>query len=105
MAAAAKAAGIERNSVYWARAHSPEFAAEWELALADAVDRLEAEAWKRALSISDTLLIFLLKAHRPALYRDVNRIDITMAIRQGALAMGLDPDEAVLAAEAIIAGK
>ena len=32
---------------------------------------LEKEAWRRALKQSDTLLIFLLKAHRPQKYREV----------------------------------
>jgi len=42
--------------------------------LADAAERrtqlLEKEAWRRALAGSDTLMIFMLKAARPAMYRE-----------------------------------
>jgi hypothetical protein len=38
---------------------------------------LEAEARRRAMSTSDTLLIFLLKARRPAVYRENARVELT----------------------------
>jgi len=66
----ADAAGIDRDTAYWRRQRDPTFAARWAQAEQDAIDVLEAEARRRALSVSDTLLIFLLKAHRPALYRE-----------------------------------
>ena len=34
------------------------------------MELLEAEARRRAMSVSDTLLIFLLKAHKPGMYRE-----------------------------------
>ena len=61
--ASALAAGVERKTVYKAREHSPKFRALFDEAMEDALDILEAAARSRALSISDTLLIFLLKAH------------------------------------------
>ena len=51
----------------------PEFAAAVEQAKEDAIEVLEREARRRARETSDVLLIFLLKAARPEIYRD--RID------------------------------
>jgi hypothetical protein len=68
---AAKQAGINKTTAYRHRESDPEFAAAWEAAKDDALDLLEATAHKRAHSTSDTLLIFLLKAGRPAKYREI----------------------------------
>lgn len=68
--AACQACGITRQAAYKARDNAPEFAAAWDEALEDAIDALEAVAINRARTSSDTLLIFLLKAHRPGLYRE-----------------------------------
>ena len=63
--AACKAAGIARGTAYAARRDVPEFAKAWNHAIDDALDRLEAAAWDKAMSgQSDTLTIFLLKVHR-----------------------------------------
>lgn len=89
---AALFAGIERSTAYDERHANPEFAAEWERALDLGTSGLEDEAKRRAFEgvtketpiyvrgklmhtkveteYSDTLLIFLLKAHRPEKYRD-----------------------------------
>ena len=45
--------------------------------MADATDDLEAIARRRAKLTSDTLLIFLLKAHRPAVFRDNYHVEVT----------------------------
>jgi len=68
---AAKKAGISRQAAYRAYDTDLEFQAQWDSALEEACDVLEKEAWRRALKQSDTLLIFLLKAHRPQKYREV----------------------------------
>lgn len=68
---AAKKAGISRQAAYRAYDSDLEFQARWDSALEEACDVLEKEAWRRALKQSDTLLIFLLKAHRPQKYREV----------------------------------
>lgn len=88
ISAAARGAGLSRSHAYALRASDPEFAAEWADALEEAVDSLEAEARRRAIEgvdsphfhggqltgtvkkYSDSLLMFLLKAHRPERYRD-----------------------------------
>lgn len=72
--AACQATGITRKTAYQHRNQAPEFAAAWDEALEDAIDALEAVAINRARTSSDTLLIFLLKAHRPGLYRDTSRV-------------------------------
>lgn len=86
--AAAKAAGINRDTFYQRRDTDKTFAAAVADALESATDALELEARRRAQhgtekpvyqggkrvgtvqEYSDTLLIFLLKAHRPEKYRE-----------------------------------
>lgn len=75
--AACHAAGIDRPKAYDHRDRDPAFAAAWATALEDACDTLEAMARKRAMDSSDLLLIFLLKAHRPAVYRETYRHELT----------------------------
>lgn len=90
--AAARAASIDRTTAYHRRDLDPAFAAAMAEALEVATDDLEGEARRRAKDgvekpvfqggeqvgtvreYSDTLLIFLLKAHRPEKYRE--RYDI-----------------------------
>jgi hypothetical protein len=85
---AATRGGIARSAAYEARERDADFRAKWDEALEDAVDVLEAEARRRAVTgcrkqiyykgeaigeeveYSDTLLIFLLKAHRPDKFRE-----------------------------------
>jgi hypothetical protein len=74
---ACHAAGINRTVAYDHKAASAAFAAAWAEALADACDILEEIARQRALEMSDTLLIFLLKSHRPAVYRETYRHEVT----------------------------
>jgi hypothetical protein len=74
--AASSACGISRMTAYRLRDRDPEFAREWQEAEDDACDLLEAVARERASNGSDTLLIFLLKAHRPAKYRETTRHDV-----------------------------
>lgn len=81
---ACKAAGIARKTAYQQRNRSKEFAAKWDEALEQACDVLEATARSRALTVSDTLLIFLLKAHRPEVYRE-QRQDLVLDIDVTAL--------------------
>lgn len=86
--AAARAAGVSRAAAYLARRDDPAFATAWGEALAESLDAAEGELYRRAVhgtvkpvyqggrkvgevrEFSDLLLIFLLKAHRPGLYRE-----------------------------------
>lgn len=76
--AACAATNIGRRTVYTWRDDDPDFAARWREAEEDATQNLEAEAVRRATSGSDVLLIFLLKARRPAVYRERRDLDLTV---------------------------
>lgn len=83
---AAEECGLSRSWAYDLRKEDEEFAAEWDAAELEAADRLEAEAWRRAVDgieepvyqqkelvghvkkYSDTLLVTLLTAHKPDKY-------------------------------------
>lgn len=85
-------ANISRQQAYRERGESETFAAAWEAALDEAIERLEYEMHRRAYEgtdkpviyqgeitdtykeFSDTLAIFLAKAHRPDKYRE--RVDV-----------------------------
>lgn len=93
--AACDKAKVNRTWVYEVKGNDQEFAAAWDIALIEATERLEAEARRRAVDgtlepihylgkkigsvrkYSDTLMIFLLKAHAPEKYRDNSRIEHT----------------------------
>ena len=97
---AANAAGVGRSTAYLWRQEDPEFAAKWDEAVAEEIDRLEDEAFRRAVKgvkrpvyrggvlvgeiteYSDRLLMFLLKRRRPEVYarshdasRKVDKVD------------------------------
>jgi hypothetical protein len=78
---ACQAAGVGRSTVYRERQRNERFALEWNDALEDGIDELEAEARRRAKTGSDALLQFLLKAHRPSVYRDSHRVEHSGTIR------------------------
>ena len=84
---AARGAGVTRQNAYQTRSRNKTFRRLWEEALDEAVDLLDGEARRRATGIkrdvwyagekvgtetvySDKLLMFLLRAHRPRVYRD-----------------------------------
>lgn len=89
---AAKDAGIHRDTAYFERQQDPTFATEWKEALDRGVDMLEDVAKMRAYDGSDTLLIFLLKAHRPEKYRERYDINHSGEITAKVYA-GFDPDD------------
>jgi hypothetical protein len=70
VAAACKTTGIARKTVYKWKQRDAQFAQDWDEAIDDGTDGLEDIALERAKKSSDRLLIFLLKARRPAKYRD-----------------------------------
>lgn len=101
IAAAAAAAGINRTTAYVARDHNPEFKRRWDEALGEGCDNLELEAYRRAVDgvervrlhtyegeivarvtereYSDTLLLALLRRHRPEAW--VEKHQVLMAAR------------------------
>ena len=102
-----RVAGISRKHAYLTRQRNAAFAAEWADCMDDAIDMLEAIAVQRAKTVSDVLLIFLLKAHRPEVYRETVNLRIEHAriledTRRLAEERGLDPDAAVAEAKALL---
>lgn len=96
---ACRRANISRNCAYDHKEADEEFRKAWEIAEAEAVDRLEKEAWRRAhdgterpvfqtgkqvgvvREYSDRLMELLLKAHRP--YRYKERVETQLASPTG----------------------
>ncbi|WP_395371861.1 hypothetical protein [Komagataeibacter diospyri] len=96
-------AGIDRCAAYRMKREDEEFSEAWKAAMDQAVDTLEAEAWRRGRDgydeyvtckdglvldeedkpvlqrrYSDSLLTTLLKAHRPEKYRDRSTVDMNV---------------------------
>lgn len=67
---ACEAAGIARSTAYLARQEDEDFAVAWADAEDHSTEALEAEGIRRALETSDLLLMFFLKARKPATYRE-----------------------------------
>jgi hypothetical protein len=103
---AARAAAVPRSSIYEHRAADAAFAKAWEEAEQIAADRLEAEAWRRGVDgvpeplvsagrlvgdadgkpifvqrYSDTLLLALLRAHKPDKFRDRTSVELDVSDR------------------------
>ena len=94
-----------RNQVHGVRQRSKRFAAQWDDALEEATDLLEAAAWRRAVigvekprfykgklvgstkKYSDPLLMFLLEAYDPQMFRDGGKVE-----QPGAIDIGVDRD-------------
>ncbi len=94
---ACAAVGISRMTAYTWRKDMPDFEAAWEDAMQAGLLALEDEAHRRAFEgtdepvfykgdecgsvrkYSDTLAIFLLKAHAPDKYRENTRMELTGA--------------------------
>jgi hypothetical protein len=94
---ACAAVGISRQTAYVWREGDADFAKAWEQALKAGLTALEDEAHRRAFEgteepvfhqgsecgsvrkYSDTLAIFLLKAHAPEKYRENTRMELTGA--------------------------
>jgi len=95
MSAAAKAIGMTPTTIYRLRKNNADFREQTDLAIEIAIDALEEEAYKRATEgRSDTLLMFLLRAHRPEKYRESYRHELS-GPNGGAIPMkayiGFDP--------------
>lgn len=108
--AACQAAGISRANAYKARFNDIKFCAEWDEAIADAVDTLEAVAWQRARTgLSDQVLMMLLKAHRPELYGTRVQVEVTRdqdieVVMRARNVTREEAERAVAEAERLIAG-
>jgi len=88
---------MARSGAYALRERDTEFATQWDEAVTEGVEGLEAEVHRRAFEgvdkpvtfqgriydtykeFSDTLAIFLLKAHAPDKYRERSEVKIDAA--------------------------
>ncbi len=115
ISAAAKRIRVARPTVYYYRDRDVEFASDWEAAIEDGTDRLEDEAFRRALEgvekpvyyqgkaigrvrdYSDSLLMFMLRARRGEKFREAHKNDPKSAINvdaaRAALVSKLLPQE------------
>lgn len=76
----AKVAKIDPKTAYNWRKVNKEFSAAWDEAIEVAIGLLEDAGFQRALRArdpSDTLLMFMLKARRPEVYRERSDVQIT----------------------------
>jgi hypothetical protein len=76
-AACRAAGGINRTTAYRHKEASQAFSALWDDALSASVDKCEEKAFDMAWKGDSQLLQFILKAHRPAIYRE--RIEAAVA--------------------------
>ena len=74
---AARHSGYDRVDAYKYKDKDPKFAKAWDNAIEQAIEKLEYTARERAIHQSDTLMIFLLKAHRPEKYRERTQVQHT----------------------------
>lgn len=78
---ACAAAGISRDTAYKSRELHPDFAALWDEAAEDAVDILQATAYKIATEDQNPIMImFLLKCLRPSVFRDTQKIEMVQEV-------------------------
>ena len=99
--------------MYELRDQDEAFAKAWDEAIDEAMDVAEGEIYRRAVrgtvrrvfykdqeidrvrEYSDTLLIFLAKAHRPEKYRETTNTNITGTLKtDGKVTHAIDPDTA-----------
>ena len=78
--AAARAARVHYTSHFYWMKTDPHYAAAFEEAREMAAQHLEDEAVRRAMGGSDTLLIFLLKAFKPEVYKERHEVYHTGAV-------------------------
>jgi hypothetical protein len=110
ISAACRASGVARQNVYDWQEHDENFARAFKIAESAATERLEREAWRRAIEgspyertsywhgepvgtdkkieYSDQLLMLLLRARKPETYRETTNVNVTQVVKTVA---GIDP--------------
>src|SRR3984885_12732161 len=84
VSAACRAAGLGRSAAYSWRDDDGDFAGAWDEAIERGPERREDQAIRHAVESSDAMLIFMLKARKPAVYREP---------RAAIMAMSSSPEE------------
>src|SRR5436309_14465454 len=75
VALAAKRAGVSRTHVYRVREQDPAFAGAWKNSIESALDELEGAAFALAKRGDSQLISWLLRCHRPSVYRETQRTE------------------------------
>jgi hypothetical protein len=78
--AACHAAGVNRTTAYRHREDDESFAAKWDEALDQSVDEVEETAFRIAKEGDNQMIQFVLKAHRPAIYRERSEVAVAGGI-------------------------
>lgn len=73
---ACKASGVSRRTAYDRKERDSAFSERWDSALAQSVDVVETKAFKLASEGEPRLIEFILKAHRPLIYRERSEMAI-----------------------------
>ncbi len=116
VAAACEAANVGRTTAYRNRQEDEDFALAWADIEERSTERMEREAYRRAVEgvdkpmvsagkmvttvkeYSDTLLIFMLKSRRPETYRDNVKVEHSGSLKSEVELVGIDdPDKRVRA--------
>lgn len=78
--AACAKARINRTTAYRHREDDETFAAKWDEALDQSVDEVEETAFRIAKEGDNQMIQFVLKAHRPAIYRERSEVAVAGGI-------------------------
>ena len=73
---ACRFAGIGRRTAYDAKDRDETFATAWNQAIAASIDEVEAKVMEAGLKGDMNVAMFLLRCHKPSIYRDTNRVEI-----------------------------
>jgi hypothetical protein len=69
-------AGVPRRTAYDAKERDETFAAAWNAAIAASIDEVEAKVMEAGKKGDMNVAMFLLRCHKPSIYRDTNRVEI-----------------------------
>lgn len=81
---ACDAAGVARKTAYILRREDATFREQWDEAMEDALDMIEAAAFQYAMRGDASLIKYLLSNRRPDTYGERVKHDITINVRQEA---------------------
>jgi len=73
---ACRFAGIGRRTAYDAKDRDETFATAWNQAIAASIDEVEAKVMEGGLKGDMNVAMVLLRCHKPAIYRETNRVEI-----------------------------
>lgn len=73
---ACRFAGCARRTAYNAKDRDESFSTAWNQAIAASIDEVEAKVMEAGLKGDMNVAMFLLRCHKPATYRETNRMEI-----------------------------